>query len=336
MTRESGMIQHLPQGMSISVVVPVYNSASTLPRLTQELKVALEAMKSDFEVILVNDGSKDLTSQMITDLAQQHDFIIGLDLARNYGQHNALLCGIRHASKKIVVTLDDDLQTPPSEMYKLLSKLNEGYDVVYGVREKETHSFLRNLASLTTKYVLQKAMGAQIARDISSYKAFRTDLRDSFTDFRSPYVCIDILLTWATTNFGAVQVKHVAREQGESNYTLGKLIVHALNLITGFTVLPLQFASMTGFVLLFFGICGVIYVVGKYLLGWGYVPGFSFLACAILIFSAAQLLALGIIGEYLARMYCGAMGKPLYMVKINRKSGQVRNENGRVEEHSVV
>jgi undecaprenyl-phosphate 4-deoxy-4-formamido-L-arabinose transferase len=297
-------------------VVPVYNSAGTLCRLVEEISTAMRNVTEDFEIILVNDGSKDGSANTSMELAKRHDFVIVVELSKNYGQHNALLCGIRKASKGVIVTLDDDLQNPPSEISKLLVKLNDGYDVVYGVPEKERHGFLRDLASLTTKLVLQKAMGADIATNISTFRAFRTELRAVFETYRSPYVCIDILLTWSTDRFAAVNVKHSVRETGTSNYTLGRLIRHAANLITGFSVLPLQLASLTGFILLFVGLLAAGYVIANYILhpGTG-VPGFAFLACSILIFSAAQLLALGIIGEYLARMYAGTMGHPVYQVR---------------------
>lgn len=317
--------------LGVSVVVPVFNSACTLHKLVGEIELQLNSIHCDFEVILVNDGSMDLTSSVLNEIVMSKDFVTVLELSRNYGQHNALLCGIRQARKPVIVTLDDDLQNPPSEIWKLLLKLKDGYDVVYGVPQKESHGLMRDLASLTTKLVLQKTMGADIATSISTFRAFRTDLRDAFAEYKSPFVCIDILLTWATSRFGAVKVQHSARTSGASNYTLGKLITHATNLVTGFSVIPLQFASMSGFVLLCIGLGGALYVVLNYLLNGGKnVPGFAFLACAILIFSAAQLLALGIIGEYLARMYTRTMGKPVYMVRSTRPA-EVLYDNSTID-----
>lgn len=302
--------------VSVSVVVPVYNSAATLVLLVHELKAALSSVTNDFEVILVNDGSRDLSWQVIADISKNNSFITAINLSRNYGQQNALLCGIRASTKKMVVTIDDDLQNPPSEISKLLSELNNGHDVVYGVPEKETHGFLRDISSLITKLVLQKAMGAEVARNISSFRAFRTDLREAFADYNNSSFCLDIVLTWATNRFSAVRVKHVPRNEGSSNYTLTKLITHATNLVTGFSVLPLQLASLCGFCFLLLGITATAYVLASYILHNGStVPGFAFLSCAILLFSAAQLLALGIIGEYLARMYARSMGKPSYIVR---------------------
>src|SRR5205807_2034684 len=146
-----------------------------------------------------------------------------------------------------IVTIDDDLQNPPEEIPKLLALLSEGYDVVYGTPQNQQHGLLRDLASLITKMILQGAMGAATARKVSAFRAFRTRLRQAFADYRSPYVSIDVLLTWGTTRFGAVTVRHDAREIGRSNYTVGKLIIHALNMVTGFSVLPLQLAGLLGF-----------------------------------------------------------------------------------------
>ena len=224
--------------MSVSVVVPVYNSAATLVQLVLELKAALSSVTEDFEVILVNDGSKDLSWHVISDISQNESFITAINLSRNYGQQNALLCGVRAATKKVIVTIDDNLQNPPTEISKLLSELNNGHDVVYGVPEKEAHGFLRDISSLITKVVLQKAMGAEVARNISSFRAFRTNLREAFAGYNNSAVCLDIILTWATDRFSAIRVKHAPRNAGSSNYTLAKLITHAGNLITGFSVVP--------------------------------------------------------------------------------------------------
>lgn len=300
---------------SISVVVPVYNSESTLNSLVDRLKPVLEAQATAYELILVNDGSRDESWEKICELTTQHHWIHGINLFRNYGQHNALLCGIRAAQHEIIVTLDDDLQHPPEEIEKLLALLHQGYDVVYGTAEVRQHGFWRNTASLMTKSALQMAMGAEIARSVSAFRVFRTDVRNAFSDYQGPYVSIDVLLTWGTTRFAALPVRHDARQCGVSNYNFRKLAVHALNMVTGFSTVPLRIASWLGFVLTLFGIIILIVVVGRYLIQGGSVPGFPFLACIIAIFSGAQLFALGIIGEYLARMHFRMMERPSYVVR---------------------
>lgn len=300
--------------INFSVVIPVYNSEPTLETLLGKLAVELPKISPDYEVILVNDGSQDRSWEILQKLARQYPWVRAINLMRNYGQHNALLCAIRQARNEIVVTMDDDLQHPPEEIIQLINKLIEGYDVVYGVPLRETHGIWRDLASQVTKIALQKSMGAETARRVSAFRAFRTRIRDAFKDYQNSYVNIDVLLTWGASRFTAVQVRHDPRLVGKSKYTLRKLVVHSMNMITGFTVLPLQVASLMGFAFSFFGILVLAYVIGRYLIQGGSVPGFPFLASTIAIFSGVQLFALGIIGEYLARMHFRLMDRPSYII----------------------
>ncbi len=308
--------------MRISVVVPVYNSQDSLRPLLQRLVPVIEALTSYFEVILINDGSRDQSWQCVEQLISEYPCITGINLMRNYGQHNALLCGIRQARYDIIVTLDDDLQHPPEEIPRLLEQLTPEYDVVYGTPQQEQHGLWRDLASQVTKLALQSAMGAQIARNVSAFRAFRTNLRDAFANYQSPFVSIDILLTWATTRFTALPVRHEPRRIGQSSYTLHKLITHALNMMTGFSVLPLQMASIVGFSFTLFGLGVLAYVLGRYLILGYSVPGFPFLASVIAIFAGVQLFILGIIGEYLSRMHFRIMDRPAYSVR------EIRGANG--------
>jgi len=303
----------LPAGLS--VVVPVYDSAEALPKLAARLLPVLQGLGGEFELLLVNDGSQDNSWQAITELVSQHGWIRGLCLMRNYGQHNALLAGIRAASFATCVTLDDDLQHPPEELPKLIARLDEGFDVVYGAPVQEQHGTLRALASIITKLALQGAMGAQTARMAGAWRVFRTPLREAFSGYHSPFVSIDVLLTWATSRFSAVRVRHDPRTIGRSNYTFRKLMHLALTMVTGFSVLPLQLASVVGFAFTLFGIAVLTYVLGRYLISGTTVPGFPFLASITAIFSGAQLFALGIIGEYLARIHSRTMEKPAYSIK---------------------
>lgn len=300
---------------SLSVVIPVYNAAHNLPFLLERLASVLPPLATRIEVLLVNDGSRDQSWQAISDLCATYPWARGLNLMRNYGQHNALLCGIRAAQGQVIITMDDDLQHPPEQIPVLLAKLEQGHDVVYGTPEHQQHGLWRDLASQATKLALQGAMGAETARQVSAFRALRPPVRAAFESYRSPYVSIDVLLTWGTTRFAAVSVPHAARQAGASNYTLRMLLRHALNMVTGFSILPLQFASLLGFFFAMFGVLVLVYVVGRYLIQGGSVPGFPFLASTIAIFSGVQLFALGIIGEYLARMHFRLMDRPSYVVR---------------------
>jgi undecaprenyl-phosphate 4-deoxy-4-formamido-L-arabinose transferase len=305
----------MAQANTLSIVVPVYNSEQSLRLLAEALRNVLPNITSAYELILVNDASRDRSWDIVRQLTQTHSWITGINLMRNYGQHNALLCGIRAAQYETIVTMDDDLQHSPDDIVKLLNKLSEGYDVVYGTPEHEQHGLLRDMASQVTKFVLQQAMGADTARHVSAFRVFRTHIRDAFERYQGPYVSIDVLLTWGTTRFAAVRVPHVPRKYGVSNYTIRKLIVHTFNMMTGFSVLPLQLASLLGFGFTFFGVVVFFYVIGRYILEGGSVQGFPFLASIIAIFSGVQLFTLGVIGEYLARMHFRLMDKPAFTVR---------------------
>jgi glycosyltransferase involved in cell wall biosynthesis len=299
--------------MALSVVIPVFNAEQTLEPLAAALEKLAESRP--LEVILVNDGSRDRSWDVICHLASGKPWIRGVNLMRNFGQHNALLCGIRAARNEIVVTMDDDLQNPPGEVPAMLAKLNEGYDVVYGVPSQETHGLMRDLASRVTKMALRNAMGASTAPSVSAFRVFRCHLRDAFDRYSGPYVSIDVLLAWSTDRFASIKVEQRPRAAGTSNYTWKKLMVHALNMTTGFSAVPLRLSSFLGFGLTLFGIAVFVFVLIRYLMQGGSVPGFPFLASIIAIFSGAQLFSLGIIGEYLARIHSRTMEKPSYAIR---------------------
>jgi glycosyltransferase involved in cell wall biosynthesis len=299
--------------MKISVVVPVYKSSDTLPLLVDEVGKVLPNVADEYELVLVNDGSPDQSWQIISELAGTHSWVRGIDLMRNYGQHNATLCGVREARYEVIVIMDDDLQNPPREIPKLLEKLEEGYDVVYGVARKRQQVWWKSLASIIVKRTIAYVMGSRTVRDIGAFKAFRSDLRKAFEDFKSPDVLVDVLLSWGTTRFTSVPVEEAPRTAGKSNYNLFKLIKVSLLVLTSYTTIPLRIASIVGFLFTLFGIGVLAYVLTIYFTA-GSIPGFPFLASTIIIFSGVQLFALGIIGEYLARVFERTGGKHTYVI----------------------
>ena len=296
-----------------SIVIPVYNSAGSLPDLAARLAQVLPEVTGQFEVILVNDGSRDDSWAIICELSQRYAWLHGINLMRNYGQHNATLCGVRAAHYEIILTMDDDLQHPPEEIPLLLSKLSEGYDVVYGVPNQRPHSWWRNWFSVVIKRVLAQVMGIRTIRDIGAFRAFRARLRQAFAGYQNPNVILDVLLSWGTARFATVIVREDPRAIGHSNYNFVRLFKVTMVVLTGFSTGPLRFASMLGFGFTLFGILIFLYVVGAYLLQ-GSIPGFPFLASIIALFSGTQLFALGIIGEYLARIFDRSMDRPAYVV----------------------
>ena len=300
--------------MSVSVVIPVFNAEPNLAELHRQLMPAMAALVERFEVILVEDCSGDRSWDIVRRLASEDERVRGIRLNRNYGQHNALLCGIRAARYDVILTMDDDLQHPVSEIHLLLEALAAGHEVVYGTSNEPQHDLWRNFATRLTKIALRGAMGAKSAAQVSALRAFPTRLRAAFDDYRSPSVSIDVLLTWATSRFTSVEVQHAPRRAGESNYTIRKLITHACNLMTGFSTLPLKLARVIGFVFTLFGFVVLAWVLGRYFISGASVPGFAFLASIIAIFSGAQMFTLGIFGEYLGRMYGRTMERPAYVV----------------------
>jgi undecaprenyl-phosphate 4-deoxy-4-formamido-L-arabinose transferase len=301
--------------LTLSIVIPVYRAELTLLDLYSQLSDAMSELKVVFEIIFIEDAGGDGSWAIIERLARSDHRVRGIQMSRNYGQHNALLCGIRAAKYSIILTMDDDLQHPVSEIAPMLAGLTPDYDVVYGAPQEEQHGLLRDLASRLTKIALASAMGAETARNVSAFRVFRTRLREGFHDYRSPSVSVDVLLTWTTTRFTSIKVRHALRYKGASGYTTGKLIRHAFNLMTGFSTLPLQIASLVGFVFVLFGFSVLAYVLANFMIRGAAVPGFASLASLITIFSGAQLFALGIFGEYLARMHFRTMDRPPYLVR---------------------
>jgi len=254
-------------------------------------------------------------------LAGVHRHVRGINLSRNYGQQNALLCGVRAARHGIVVTLDDDLQHPPEEVPKLLRKLEAGADVVYGAAQTVPHGHFRGAGSRLTKWLLEFALGAQTGCGISAFRAFRTCLRDAFRDYRGPQVMLDFLLTWGTTRVATIHVPHQPRRVGTSNYSFFRLAAHAIHLLTSFSTLPLRLASWVGVASLMFGLLVLAWVLGNYLYRGTSQPGFPFLASIIAIFAGAQMFALGILGEYLAQVHGRLMEKPAYLIRTDTSAG---------------
>jgi len=299
---------------SISVVIPVYNSAETINELAQRLINSLSDYCSNFEILMINDGSQDESWEIIKSLSGTYPQIVGINLMRNYGQHNALLCGIRKAKSDFIITIDDDLQHPPEEIQKLLDEAQKGYDVVYGIPHKLVHKKWRNFFSKLTKNLLARILNLKRIKYMSAFRLIRRDVRKAFENFDSPDVIVDALLTWGTENFGTVEVFEQPRPRGRSNYNFIKLVKIAMVVITGFSTLPLRISSVVGFSLTIFGVGVLLYVLILTLIE-GSIPGFPFIASIISIFSGAQLFSLGIIGEYLARIFNRSMNHPSYVVE---------------------
>lgn len=298
--------------MNISVIVPVYRGATLIESLVERLAKSLPKFSKKYEVLLVNDGSPDDSWAVIQNLARKYKWVRGIRLMRNYGQHNATLCGVRAAQYEVTVTMDQDLQHPPEEIPILLAELEKGFDVVYGAPKKLPQGFWRNVLTANIKRILARVMGIPSVKNISAFRAFRTELRNAFTNFQSPTLIIDVLLSWGASKFTSVEVE-IEKPEERSNYRFSNLVKAALLILTGYSTTPLRLASVIGFVMTLFGL-GIFLYVSYIYFALGSLPGFPFLASIIALFSGAQLFALGIFGEYLARMFDRSMDRPAYII----------------------
>lgn len=297
--------------MNLSIVVPVYRGEHLIEPLVERLSATLPVIAQEYEVLLVNDGSPDASWTVIERLAKKYAWVRGIRLLRNFGQHNATLCGVRLARYEVTITMDQDLQHPPEAIPLLLAELENGYDVAYGAPKRLPQGLIRNLLTANIKRILSNIMGIPSVRNISAFRAFRTHLRAAFEDFRSPNMIIDVLLSWGTTRFTSVPVE-IAEAQ-TSNYNFTALVRAALLILVGYSTKPLRLASWIGFMMTLFGLGVFIYVLVIYFT-LGSLPGFPFLASIIALFSGAQLFTLGIFGEYLARMFDRSMDRPTYVI----------------------
>jgi len=295
--------------MTVSIVVPVFNSRETLPKLVARL---IKASPPDSEIILVDDGSDPATWKAIEAIAALN--IKGIRLARNVGQHSALLAGIREAKHPIIATLDDDLQNPPEELPNLLAALTDDVDVVYGVPRKIRQSLWRSVTSVVAKKSMRMILGYSHADEITSFRVFRSRLRQSFQNEVGPGISIDALLNWATTRFDSVEVQHDARSLGRSNYNFWKLLRFMLDTATGYSTVPLRLATSLGLATVTLSLGVIFWVLGRPLITGESVPGFPFLAATIAIFSGVQLIVLGVLGQYIGRMHFRVMNKPTYTI----------------------
>ena len=307
----------------VSFVIPCYRSESTLPHVIAEIEEKMDAIKRyQYDIFLVNDCSPDGTFQVIRRLCQEHENIRGIDLSRNFGQHAALMAGLRHSDGDYVVCLDDDGQTPANEVDKLLEKLEEGYDAVYARYDHKQHSAFRNMGSrlneLMTRMMLQKPAELYI----SSYFAVRRFVVEDMARYENSYPYVIGLVLRATRNITNVSVTHREREVGTSGYTLKKLIGLWFNGFTAFSVKPLRITTAVGGASAVVGFLYGIYTIVKRFLNPAVPMGFSSLMSALVFFGGMIMLMLGLIGEYIGRIYISLNNSPQYVIreKINMES----------------
>jgi glycosyltransferase involved in cell wall biosynthesis len=303
----------------LSIVIPLFNAALSLPALCRELS-ALE-IAGGHELILVNDGSRDETEAVALKLARESSTPITLlSLSRNFGEHNAVLAGLRASTGEYVVTMDDDLQNPPSEVMKLLAIAeSERRDVVYAIYERKEHVWWRNLGSTLTNLIADYVVDKPKKLYLSSFRCMTRLVADEVAKSRNPYPYIDGLIFQVTQNAGVVRVRHLEREQGRSGYTMRKLIRLWMSMLVNFSVLPLRLMTFAGMITSALGFLAVIEVVLEHILNKT-PTGWSSLMAAMLLLSGTQLVLLGILGEYVGRIYLGVSDKPQSVIRATFRS----------------
>ena len=302
--------------MDISFVIPCYGSEHTIERVVDELRATMaQRPECSYEIILVNDNSPDQVWSVIQKLVNTYGNITGISLARNFGQHAALMAGYRRCRGEIVVSLDDDGQTPADEVFSLIDKINEGYDVVYGCYPEIKQSHFRIFGSWVNEKMVEVLLGKPKALKCTSYYAARRFIIEEMLRYKNSYPYVGGLVLRSTKNIANVPVHHRARMEGKSGYSIGKLLALWFNGFTAFSVKPLRLATVIGFLCAFAGFVYGLVMVARKLLGYTTVLGYSSLITVILFIGGIIMVLLGIIGEYIGRIYISINNAPQYVIR---------------------
>ncbi len=300
----------------ISFVIPCYRSALTIEKVVKEIEDTMPYLPEyDYEIVLVNDSSPDDTFEVISKMALENEKVLAINLARNFGQHAALMAGFRHTTGDIVVALDDDGQTPADEVGKLIEKIEEGYDVCYAKYEHKKHSFYRNFGSKVNERMTRVMLGKSKELYISSYFAVKRFILNDMLRYENCYPYVIGLVLRTTKNICNVNVNHREREIGTSGYTLKKLLALWMNGFTAFSVVPLRIATYFG---LFCAAAGFVYTIVtiiRKIIDNQAPMGYPTLICAVMIIGGVLMMMLGLIGEYIGRMYITMNNAPQYVIK---------------------
>jgi glycosyltransferase involved in cell wall biosynthesis len=308
-------MRRIVQDLSCSVIIPVYGDARHLPELIQRIDRAFQRSEGTApQIIAVDDCGPGDGWSLISEIAGSRPEMIGIRLMRNFGQHNALMCGFQHATGDVVVTIDDDLQHEPESVVRLIDELQtSGADLVYGVYDEKKHAGGRNIGSWVVNRFYRLVFRMPIT--VTSFRAVRKELASAILRYDLNFTYIDGLLAWNTQRIRMVTVPHHPRADGKSGYTLAKLIALAMNVFTNFSLLPLQLVSFLGTAAALLGISlGTWYLIAA-LFAKIQVPGYASIIVAVLVLGGLQLLSLGIIGEYLGRLHLNVNRKPQYTVR---------------------
>ena len=300
---------------ALSVVVPVYNGAASVGELVRELQRL--QIDGGLEIVLVNDASRDDSLAVCRELVRTSAVPITLvDLSRNFGEHNAVMCGLAHARGEYTITMDDDLQNPPEEVRRLFEHCRDGgFDAVYTYYETKEHAAWRNLGSRFTNWCADRLLDKPPGLYLSSFRCLSAFVRERLIVYGGPYPYVDGLVFQISHNVGRLQVMHLPRAEGRTNYTLRRLIRLWLSMFLNFSVMPLRLATLFGMGIGALGVIGILFVLGEAIFFDRAVQGWASLMVAVLILSGVQLVILGMIGEYLGRMFLTTNQRPQYLVR---------------------
>lgn len=302
--------------LDLSIVIPVYNSSNILPTLIEQLETALLNNISSYEILLVNDASTDGSWKTIEQLSKTKIYLKGMNLRRNTGHHNAVMAGLNHAQGGVIVLMDDDLQHSPSDVPALYSRITDGYDACFANFEKMRQAWWKRLGSSFNDLLVNALIKKPRNINFSSYKAFSHEIKDEVVKFTSPFVYLDAIIFMVTNNLTSIIVQHHERLEGKGNYTFRKSVSLWLKMATGFSLMPLRFASILGIITATLGFLFTIVMIIIKLSGFMDIPvGWTSLACIALVIGGMQLLAIGVIGEYIGRTYISLNNVPTYSIK---------------------
>lgn len=301
--------------MLVSIVIPCYNSQETIGKVVELAMEEFRKLKDyDCEFILVNDYSRDATWQTIKGLAEKYPNVKGINFAKNFGQHNAIMAGLSYTKGDLVVGMDDDMQNHPSQIPQFLSKIQEGYDIVFGVFKERKFSAVKNITGSISRFLLWRLLDRPKDIQMSSFWCCRRYVRDEVVKYDGYNVFLQVLFFRTTHNIANIEIEHYAREVGSSNYTFRKglkLFMSCLN----FTVIPLRAATLFGTLFSAAGFIGAIVVLIRKLLNPCIAVGWSSLMCALLVFFGFSFLMLGIIGEYIGKLILNINKTPQYVIR---------------------
>jgi dolichol-phosphate mannosyltransferase len=296
------------------VVVPVYNEEGNVEALAARTLSVMEGLGAPFELLFVDDGSRDRTPQLLRRLAAGDDRIRVVRFTRNYGQEAAVEALYLNARGRWLIQMDGDLQNPPEEIPKLIAKKDEGYDVVYGIRQSRQDTLFRRAASRSMQWSMRRMMEIELPDDVSTFRLMSAPIARLVAALPERRKFFSALLVWSGARIGTVRVKHDARHAGRTHYNFTKLLNHTFDLIVGFSSKPLRYIGTLGFVFALFGLGLGVWVIARKLL-WNYgIMGWPSLFAAVVILGGVQLIATSVIGEYIARIYVQAQARPLYNV----------------------